>query len=162
MKDKNSIQHIKNKISPNDFDDQGNLKPSVLTYLCFTYLCKALVITIMALTSLGHETQDIISVVYSVPNTYYFDITVGLITLIVIYIFSKRNSFTKSELKIITKYIIKFAIPSLLFLDLSYLILEAVQTKLILSFTGIQSFFTCCLFFIYVFSSREKIFRSQY
>ncbi|MEY8213172.1 MAG: DUF2919 family protein, partial [Colwellia sp.] len=63
MKDKNSIQHIKNKISPNDFDDQGNLKPSVLTYLCFTYLCKALVITIMALTSLGHETQDIISVV---------------------------------------------------------------------------------------------------
>ncbi|MEY8212949.1 MAG: DUF2919 family protein [Colwellia sp.] len=162
MKGKNSIKQIKNRLSPSDFDDQGNLKPSIFTYLCFAYLCKALIITLMALTSLGHETNAIISVVYSAPITYYFDITVGLMTLIAIFIFSKRNSFTKNGLKILTKYIVKFIIPSLLLIDLSYLIVETVQTRLVFSVTVMQSLFVCYLFLTYVLSSREKVFRTQY
>jgi len=156
------FKQFRRNLTPNDFDDEGKLTPSTFIYVCFIYLGKAFLILIIGLASMAHETKDIISILYPVHESYFFDLVIGSITLLVFVIFSRRKYLTGSSgLTKIVSLVVKFGIPILLILKIGYELYSYFSSQYSHSLISLDLSLSVFLLLNYITSTREQLFRTE-
>jgi len=162
-------KNIKKKeyiVSPNDFDDDGKLKPSLFLYLCCAYLCKALFIIIFGVFSRGVDTGGLIESVYSVKSVFYFHLVIGVGTLLFLALLLQRKNLINKDKGVTTNniytFLIKYSLVALLLVDVFPLFYEQVLFKSInVLVFGVVVFINVFLLFNYIFSPKEQMFRKE-
>lgn len=153
---------LKDKLTPNDFDEDGKLKPSLLITFSFIYCCKALFIVAFSIFTLGKSTDALIATIYNDTRTFVFHLVTGFLSLPVLYVFYQRKSFKEKSKKLVSKIILT-GLPILIFLDFTYLIYDyftvnSLHSILLTTFLFVDFY----LFTNILFSPREKSFRAEY